>query len=367
MIAALASRTTARVLTALAAAAVTVVWSTSACADGPTDYCRKVTAHAQADAALMFAPTVHAQLIRFPAGSPSDTTGLQTGSGLQPRAAMTVGIVDIYRGIGTLDSARADCLRQESASPLEEVIAQRADIGRAPALERKIAFLRSREAAVGEIERLAEERFAAHVSTLSELEDIRLHTLSFARGLAEAERELAVIRASGLSLPADSLVEALSTYEKRAMDLESTVTHLRNVRPWQLNVTGGVAATPGAEVFGVAELSYNFGGLFHVSAEQRGLDARAAELKNARYEMRFQIESIARQLRANADQSRLQAHMLEAELARLARDRAAIDGSDASRMPAILAMMTLQMIDVEAEQTFLVALADAQSSFGRAK
>jgi outer membrane protein TolC len=266
-----------------------------------------------------------------------------------------------------LDVAKADCRRQASVSTLEEVVAQRGDIGRVPALERKLAFLRANAAAVEEIVRNAEERFAAHTSTISEVQDIRLHALSFGRQLAETERELAVIKARGLVMPAESLADALRTYEQRTVDLENSVAHIRNLDPWKLSVTGGVAATPTAEVFGVAELSYNLGGLFRVSAERRAVEARAGELKNARYEMRQQIETISRELRANADQSRLQARTIESELSRMSRDRASLEGTEAPNKHTVVAAMTLQMIDLEAEQTFLTALAEKQSAFGGAK
>jgi hypothetical protein len=368
MIAALASRTTARILAALAACAVTVVWSAPARADDTaTDYCQKVTAHAEGDAALLFAPTVHAQLIRFPTGSPADTTGVQIGRSLQPRAAMSVGLVDVYRGFGVLDMAKADCRRQESVVTLEEVIAQRGDMGRAPALERKLAFLRAHEGAVQEIVRNAEERFLAHTSTLSEVQDVRLHALSFARRLAETQGELSLIKARGHKEPTGSLAESLATYEERTIALENGASHLRNLQPWKLNVTGGVAATPTAEVFGVAELSYNLGGLLQVGAERRAVDARKKELTNARYEMRQQIETVSRELRASAAQSRTQAHTIESELMRMSRDRASLEGTDAPNKHTIVATMTLQMLDLEAEQTFLTALADKQAALAAGK
>lgn len=367
MIAALASRTTARILAALAAASVTVAWSGSARAEGPTDYCRKVTARAEGDAALLFAPTLHGQLIRFPTGSPADTTGLQIGTGVQPRASLSIGVLDIYRGVGVLETAKADCRRQASVSSLEEIIAQRVDIGRVPALERKLGFLRANEPAVKELVKNAEDRFAAHTSTLSEVQDIRLHALSFGRQIAEAERELAVAKARGLAMPEGALVDILRGYEHHTVELEARVSHLRNLEPWKLGVSGGVAATPSAEVFGIIELSYNIGGLFSVGAQRRAVDARASELKNARYEMRQQIETIARELRANADQSRLQARAIESELTRMSRDRASLEGTEAPNKHTVIATMTLQMIDLEAEHTFLTALAEKQSSFGGGK
>lgn len=370
MIAALASRSAvvqARRTLALVAAALTVAWTAPARAEGPSDYCQKVTARAESDAALLFAPTAHLQLIKFPNGSPADTSGFQVGTGLQPRALLSIGLVDMYKGFGVLDAARADCKRQQSASTLEEVVAQRADIGRLPALERRLAFLREHAGTVQEIVRNAEERFAAHTSTLSEVQDIRLHALSFERRIAETEHEISVIKARGLTMPAEPLSELLRTYEHRALELEGSVAHVQNLQPWKLGVSGGVAATPSADVFGVAELSYNFGGLVTVGAQRRGVEARARELKNARYEMRQQVETIVRELRANAEQSRREAQVVEAELARMTRDRASLEGTEAPNRHTLVATMTLRMLDLEAEERFLLALAEGQSAVGGAK
>lgn len=361
------ARRTRRTLATLSACAMTVAWSASARAEGPSDYCQRVTARAESDAALLIAPTAHVQLIRFPNNGPADPAGLQIGSGIQPRAALSVGFVDIYKGFGVIEVARADCRRQASASTLEEVVALRADIGRRPALQTKLAFLRANAGVVKELVRNAEERFAAHTTTLTEVQDIRIRALSFARRTAETEHEIALLDERHLTLPAEPLSEVLRAYEARTLEVEDRLAHVRNLEPWKFGVVGGVAATPAADVYGVAELSYNFGGLFRAAAERHAVAARAGELKNARHEMRHQLDTMMRELRASAEHSRQQARALEVELIRMMRERASLEGVEAPNKLAVLAMMTLQMIDLEAEQRFLTTLAAAQSGVGGAK
>jgi hypothetical protein len=356
-----------RVLAVMLASAMPVVWSGSAHAEGPTDYCQRVTARAEADAALLIAPTAHVQLIRYPNNGPADPSGFQLGHGLQPRAALSIGFVDIYKGFGVLDVARAECARQASASSLEEIVVRRADLGRLPALEAKVTFLREQAGAVQELVRNTEERFAAHTTTLPEVQEIRIRALSFGSRLAEAELEITLIKARAQATPAEPLADMLRSYEERSVETESRVAHVRNLEPWRFGVIGGVAANPTVDAYGIAELSYNFGGLFSVGAEKRAVDARASELKNARYEMRKQVETIVRELRANAEQSRRQAKLIGDELVRLQRDRASLEGTEAPNKQSVLAAMRLQMIDLEAEQRFLVALAAAQSGFGGAQ
>jgi hypothetical protein len=352
---------------AVAAAAMTLAWSASARAEGSTDYCQKVSARAESDSALMFAPTLHAQVIRYPNSGPADTSGFQVGRGVQPRAAVSINLVDVYKGFGVLDVARKDCLRQASAAPLEEVVLQRAEIGRLPALERKLAFLREHAGEVEEVVRNAEERFAAHTSTLTELQDLRLHALEFKRKIAEIERDIAVIKSRGTTPPSASIPDAVRTYEQRSIDFENSASHVRNLAPWKLSVTAGMTGSPEVDAFGVAELSYNVGGLFQAGAERRAVEARANELKNARYEMRQQVEAVSRELRVSAEHERAQAKAIDDELARIARERAALEGTDAANKHTVLAAMLLEKIDLEAERTFLVTLADKQSAFGGTK
>lgn len=355
----------ARTVAALAAIAVTVAWSSSARAEEPTDYCQRVTARAEGDAALLFAPTVHAQIIRYPnAGMAADASGLQIGHGVQPRAAVSIGLIDVYRGFGVLAVARTDCGRQRSAAALEEVVAQRAEIGRLPALQRKLAFLREHRSAVEEIVRNGEERLAAQTATLAEVQELRLHALRFEREMIETERDIAILEARGASTATQPLAEELKTYEQRTVELEERVAHVRNLAPWKLSVSGGVTGSPAVDAFGVAELSYNIGGLFQLGSERRAVQARAGELKNARYEMRQQVERMTHELRQSAEQSRIEARAIEAVLARMTRDRAALEGTDAPNKRGVIAAMTLQMLDLEAEQTFLTALADKQTAFG---
>lgn len=367
MIAARSTRITTRILAALVVATVTTAWSGLARAEGPTDYCKRVMAHADGDAAQLFAPTAHLQVVKFPENSPADTTGVQIGEGFQPRAALSIGFVDIYKGFGVKDQAAADCRRQETAMTLEAVLATRGDIGRIPALERKVGFLKAHEPEVRAIVKNAEERLAARTTTISEVQDLRLRALGFKRRVAEAEAELKRVKSRTAGVPSEPLAKLLLTYEERHMQLEESNSHLRRLKPWQFNVTGGVAATPSAQIYGVAELSYNFGGIFVPSAEGRANQARADELKNARYEMRQQVEALTRDLRTSEEDSRTQARSIEEELLRISSDRAALDGTEAQNKHTVLATMTLAMIELEAEHTFLTALADGQGALVGAK
>lgn len=352
-------------LLALAVAGFVAMSATEARADEQSsDYCRKVTATAEADASLLFAPTLSAEVIRFPASGVADKNGLQQGNGVQPRASMTIGLVDMYRGIGVLDVARNDCRRQDVAVVLQEVLAQRADVGRLPALERKLELLRSRKPEVDALVRAAEERFDARASTLLEVHELRRKAAEIARATSDTERDIEILRRRGFAPPAQPIAELLKAYEERAISYEASVSHVRKLQPWQLNVTGGITTQPTTDYFGVIQLSYNVGGLFRNPAENRALEARTQEVRRARYEVRQQVEALVEELRIEARRSQAQVAAFDVELARIARERASLDGLDAPNKAQVLAALALEAIELEAERTYLVTLADRQQSFG---
>ncbi|MBX3200831.1 MAG: hypothetical protein KF894_22020 [Labilithrix sp.] len=340
--------------------------SRTARAEEATDYCRKVTARAEGDAALLFAPTLHAQVIRYPASGVADVTGMQVGSGVQPRAAMSLGLIDIYRGLGVLDAAKTDCSRQQTAAALQETMIHRGDIGRRPALERESDYLHSQRSVVEGLVRDVEARFAAGIETLLEVHELRRRAFEIERRIAEVDLEIEVLKKRRDGEP-ESLAEALQAYESRAVAHEESVAHVRNLQPWKLDVRGGATMNGPVDAFAVAELAYNFGGIFHVGAERRAVSARAAELRNARYEMRQQIERLMSELRASAEKAKAQVRVIDQEIERIAIDRASIEALDAPKKPHVLAVLTLEAIQLEAKRAYLSTLAERHAATGGAK
>lgn len=353
-------------LASLAAAFSVLSSPASARAEGPSpnDYCQKVSAQADADAALLYAPTVHGAVIRYPASGVADATGTQIGKGIQPRVFVSLGVVDIVRGGAIVDVARADCRRQLPALTLQGLIMQRADIGRLPALERKLAYLREHRPEVQDLVHQAEERLAARATTALELHAIRSSALQIDRNISDVEREIAVLRARSLTLPDRPILEVLHDYEASALDYEKSLSHVRKIQPWQLNLSGGVTPYPEVDYFAVAELSYNVGGIFQSGSERREVEARARELRRAPQEMRHQIEALLEELRVSAEQAKRDVALLDEAVVRLDRERDSLEGLDAPGKAQFLAALALEKIGLEADRIFLVTLAERQSSLG---
>lgn len=335
--------------------------------EAKSDYCQKVTARADADSALLFAPTASVQLIRYPQSAILDTLGVQVGRDVQPRGHLSIGFVDIYKGFGVKDVAAKDCERQAATVTLQEMILRRDDPARKVAIERKLAFLKDQQGKIEAVLREAEARFTAGTSTLIEVREVRMRALDVAVKTADAERVLAGIKAQEKSGSSESMEDVLRKYEESSTQYEKSVEHVRNLAPWKFGLTGGATAHPNVDYFGVAELSYNLGGLFSVGAESRATEARVRELKSARYELRHQADALRTEMRAQAEISRRQVGLIDAELARVNRERAAVEATDAPNKSHVVAALTLESIDLESERLFLSTLAEKQSAIGGQK
>jgi hypothetical protein len=183
-----------------------------------TDYCHKVTARAEADSALLFAPTATVQVVRYPQNAIADSVGVNVGQGFQPRATLGIGIVDIYKGFAVRDVAEKDCARQETTVALQEVVLQRDDGARKVALERKLAYLREQQPKVEAVIRAAEARFAAGTATLLEVHELRRRALDFVTKTADTERLLQTLKAREIAAPHEPVDALLTRYGFFARD-----------------------------------------------------------------------------------------------------------------------------------------------------
>jgi hypothetical protein len=336
----------------------------------PSDYCRKVTAQAQSDAALLFAPSITAQLVKYPESGIADAAGFQVGHGVQPRIALGVGLVDMYRGVGVLDVAHADCERAARSEDLEAILAEKDDLGRLPALEHERDYLRRRAPEVSALVAKAEERLAARTSTVLEVNELRRRALEIDRKTNQVEGDIARLaqrHARGSAATAAAIGTLLADYERSARTYEERVSHVRSLQPWKLNVSGGVVAQPAADVFGLVEVVYNLGAIPHNAADSRAVEARTQELEHARYELRAQVTLLRDEMRVSADTAEREIASLDTHVARLDAERRTVATSDAPNAGHVAAALLLETIELEADRTYLAALADARKAIGGAR
>jgi len=326
-----------------------------------TPYCEKVRARASSDAALLFAPTLQAQGIKFPNNGTTDS-GVTTGAGYQFRASLTLSLLDIWRGVRVLRVGEADCKQHEAAIDLEQLLAHGDDIGRLPALERRAAFLRGRRSAWEQLVKLAEERFAAKVTSLLELQDLRGRAATLDRTLAQVEGEIERLEARGLTLTTQGTSALLEKLERGAMRFERAVSSVRTLDAWTLSVAGGLIPTQAElDYYGIVQASFNFGGIVRYAREARYLRARDTELKTARYELRDRVARFIVQTRSASAQAQHELVVVNRQLGFIHTAMAALEQADSPHVLQALATVGLDEIAVESDRIYLAALVEALS------
>jgi hypothetical protein len=318
-------------------------------------YCEKVRARASSDAALLFAPSVQAQGIKFPNNGTIDS-GITTGAGYQFRAMLTVSPLDMYKGVRVKRVGEADCQYHEVVSSAAEVLSQAADMGRLPALEKQVAFFDSKRSDWEAILTKTDERSEAHVLSIRDAAEIRARVAAVRRAHEQrrGEAERMKLHANVAEPFRGSLSALVAKAEKEAMTFENEASHVRSLDAWDFKVSGGVIPHGGpVDVFGMVIIGFNFGAFSRNAAESRYIDARTRELATARYELRAQLTRFREQIKSTSSQTKRELEIVERQLAVLKNDRNIVSQADAANSVQALAIIDLDMILVESERVYL--------------
>lgn len=319
-------------------------------------YCKKVRARASSEAALLFGPSVQAQAIRFPNNGTTDS-GLTTGAGFQLRAALSFSPLDLYKGFRVKQLGDADCQQHEAVVSAQQVLLQGADYGRLPALRRQVEFLDSTRSQSETILAKSEERVAAHVESLREAMEIRARIGALGRAREHSQGDVDRLEARGIDAYRGPLSVLVDAADRQVMQLERDASHVRSLAAWDVRVTGGVIPQPDqVDYFGMLQVGFNLGAFSRNAQETQYLDARAEELRRARYELRDQVETFRRQIRSAIAQAKRELSVVVRQAKMLAADRSALGQADAPNAPHALAMIDLDAVLVESERVFLAAL-----------
>jgi hypothetical protein len=331
-----------------------------AVADEPA-YCVKVRARATADAALLIAPRVQAEGIRFPyAISPIDV-GPGTDSRFQLRFGLSFSPLDAWRGVRVQSAAEADCELHKVSERLRERVLEAPRERALPALKAQLTYLEAHRAEWQKLLSRAGERLKAGVLTALELQEVRRLV-----GLLERKRELVRGEAARVALhaprePGPSLSELSRQYVDRSVQLEREAAGIRAFDAWGVKLRGGIIPLPGQPIdwFGLVEVSYSLGAFWHGSNEARYLEARGAELREARYELPQRAAELRELTRAEAEQARLELEAVESDLSSITATEALLRDSDAPNAHQARALLSLERYLVEADQIFLRTLTEA--------
>ncbi len=325
-------------------------------------YCRKVNARAASDAAVLVAPAVEAQGLKFPTSGRLDT-GVGVGNGYQVRTGLSVSPLDIYKGTAVLRVGEADCRRHEATVDLQKLLSESSDYGRLPALNSEAEFLDSKRAAVEAVVTTENERLAAKLITIAHAYEVQSRQAALARRREVVRGEIERIearrqsRASLKELP--SLIE---NAEAASMTYEHAASHVRSLDPWKVSVSGGVVPheTP-LDYYGFILISFNLGAFSRNAQETNYRTARADEIRSADYELRAQFGRLMLQLKSTFEQTQRELAIVDGKLAWLESSKRNIAGVDAAAAPHALALLDLDLVAAEAERTFLRTLAQELS------
>ena len=328
-------------------------------ADVSSAYCKRALALADSRAALLYAPRVEVQGVRFPQNGAVDT-GAMVGDGYQVRAALSFSPLDAYKGTRVIRVGEAECAQHEASRVIEEQTLRAAEYGRLPALRRAAAQLERQRATWLEIEQRVLKGLAAQVVSLLEVDQIRDRCVGLERYSAAVSGEIARLEAlREPALPDRSMAALLEAAEAAVIEYEREASHLRSLDAWEFKVTGGAAPNGGsADFYGVAQLGFSLGAFSQRAAEKRALAARGEELRESRTELRDQVRIFQDVLSANRAEAKRAKEIMQRRVDVLREARAAIERANASRALAARALLDLELISAEVEQTFFHAWLD---------
>jgi hypothetical protein len=303
------------------------------------------------------------QGIRFPTGNSVLTeTGPTAGSGYQVRAGLSFSPADFYRGIRTMRVGESDCDRHDASEKVDEGLAHGADGARLAALRDQAVYLDAHRSNWQALRAKAEERLAAKVITLTDIDDLRRYSDDLERKIVDVHGEINQLVANGttpISVPLGRLAEQ---YLRTNVRFERETSTLRSLEPWQLQLTGGVIPQSPVDWYGIAQLSLNFGTFERNWQDGRYVDARIDELQHASYEVDTKVREYREHVVATRDQARGELAVVDREISFMTTTLAALDRSDAQNIVNTRDTLAIKQFSAEADHVLLRAWIDALTS-----
>lgn len=310
----------------------------------------------------MFAPRLHAQLLRNP--SLADLGPLIVGN-LQLRFGAAFSPLDAARGARTIALSEADCDVQKAQESGRRLVTAPME---ALLVEAYRAQVRALRASSGERDALLEraaERLRQKLITVLEFREVERSADELRQKHEVALGTLSRLEAEGVELPRDGLEALARAYADRALVYEQKARSLRALDPWTLRLAGGAipANENTVDWYGWVEIGYNLGGLFRRRHENRYEEARRSEIDSARYELPAKVRLLAQQVNARLAQAEAELALVKKNLKFIDDTLRSLGRSDLPNVSHARDSLTLQRMLTVAEQAYLQALVDALSPF----
>lgn len=316
--------------------------------DAPANdgYCDFVQGVAQAQAAVMFAPTVFSQFGLIEQAPGAANPDVQNG-GLRLIAGVRVSLDGIYKGLATRDRARADCRRHKA---LEQVKGETAY----QALDARAKILDGALAETDKILAQTKDDLDARRTTAQEATATRLRVEELRQLSDQTHRDMRL-----LPEPTGTLGGAIGAFERADAEVESYEGKLRRADAFDVSIRVGVdefldnSQDNPSPYFAVVAVGVNLGVLFQGSANERAAAGRKRLLKSGRDPLA--ADATAERLRAMIEvesKREKETAALEADLQRQLDAIARIGGEDSKRYRQTV---WFEWIKIRAEHAYLQA------------
>jgi hypothetical protein len=323
-------------------------------------FCRKVRAQAEGDRALLMAPRLVVQGIRFPAGNQLGI-GATAGTGYQVRTGIVFSLLDFYKGTKLGQLADAQCSVHEVSAGLERVLETAGDAARLEAVRAEAAYLNENRGRWLAMTSRAAERLAARVTTVVEFDQLRSHADALERRRVEVVGETRRLEARDIVAPRQPLQALVERHNRGTMQVERQAWSLHSLDGWQFQLTAGLIPIEPVDWYGVAELSYSLGSVARDRAATRYLEARHDEVHEAPEEIPFKVRKLADDVAAALEQARRELEIVEAQVSAMTAAQIALERSETPDSAQGHDTLAMELIAAEADQVFLRASVEALS------
>ncbi len=329
----------------------------SAAAAQRSDYCNKIRARAIGDAAVLVAPRLVLNALRFPGAGAIDI-GPTVGNRVQLRVGGSFAPLDAVRGALLLRASDVECRVHEAGEDIRSALDTALISPQLPAFRAEVAFLERHQAEWEQLLEHNHDRLSAHVINLSDMNEFRHLVGALEQKLAKARSATRRLEANR---PADSskgLDAMAKSYVDSSNELERRMSAAKELNPWGFKINAAAIPAPRGDVdwAGWIDVSYSLGGPVSSYEERKYLAAREAELRDAPYEMSTKIADVKRRLDAEIDAAK-------GELAALVKQIDAIEKTRSSFATAVVAhtefaqdSLALEQLSAEADRVYLSTL-----------
>lgn len=325
-------------------------------------YCRKVQAKAGAEQALLLAPRLLVQGLRYPTGQVLDPNTFGV-AGVQMRAGLSFSATDFVKGLLLPSIADSDCERQDSQTELESLMESASHWGERPALDAQVAYLIEKQRTWAALLEAEEQLFARRAVTLLELNEFRARITELERRLSQTRGRSAQMASEENPTPRP-LAEARARYLSQVERFERNSAGARALDAFGLRVWGGASISDRpTDWFAVAEFTVSLGGIHQAVQDRRYVAARLDEATQARYELGDRSKDLEQRLKMQKAQALEELKLLDTEIAGFEKTRTSLETISVHGADHAIGVLKLEEISKGADRVYLRRLVESLSQY----